>query len=98
MSDREIVRAINSGGIDAADLVSSEGWRRICQALGRNFSSVDEVAWQDLCARRGYLLSRRNPRGFWGQGRETVRRARDHLLWLWRGPAALVGHPCATVG
>lgn len=64
MSDFNIVRAINSGAIDAADLVSAQAWRRICQVRGRNFASVDEVAWQDLCARRGYLLSRRNPRGF----------------------------------
>lgn len=63
-SDREIVRAINSGSIDAEDLVSSSGWRRICQARGRNFAAVDEEAWQELCSYRGYVLSRRNPRGF----------------------------------
>ena len=63
-SDSEIVRAINSGSVDAEDLVSSSGWRRICQARGRNFSAVDEEAWQELCSYRGYVLSRRNPRGF----------------------------------
>jgi len=63
-SDRDIVRAINSDSIDEDDLVSREGWRKICQARGRNFREVDEEAWQSLCARRGYLLARRNPRGF----------------------------------
>ena len=63
-SDRDIVRAINSDSIDAEDLVSREGWQKICQARGRYFSEVDEEAWQSLCARRGYLQARRNPRGF----------------------------------
>ena len=63
-SDRDIVRAINSDSIDAEDLVSREGWRKICRARGRYFSEVDEEAWQSLCARRGYLQARRNPRGF----------------------------------
>jgi hypothetical protein len=61
--DRDIVRAITSDSIDAEDLVSREGWRRICRATGGYLSKVDEEAWQSLCARRGYLLSRRNPRG-----------------------------------
>lgn len=63
-SDQDIVRAINSDSIDAEDLVSREGWRKICQVRGRNFNLVDEEAWQALCARRGYEQSRRNPRGF----------------------------------
>ncbi|MCW4354183.1 hypothetical protein ONR57_12815 [Hoyosella sp. YIM 151337] len=63
-SDRVIVQAINTGSVDAEDLVGSEGWKRICQVRGRNSKAVDEEAWQSLCARRGYLLSRRNPRGF----------------------------------
>lgn len=63
-SDSEIVRAINSGSVGAEDLVSSSGWKRICQARGRNFAVVDEQAWQELCSYRGYILSRRNPRGF----------------------------------
>jgi hypothetical protein len=63
-SDSEIVRAINGGSIDAQDLVSSSGWRRICQARGRNITAVTEEAWQELCSYRGYVLSRRNPRGF----------------------------------
>jgi hypothetical protein len=58
------VRAINSDSIDADDLVSREGWRKICRARGKYFGEVDEEAWQSLCARRGYLLARRNPRGF----------------------------------
>ena len=63
-TDSAIVRAINSESIDSESLITREGWRRICQVRGRNFQAVDEEAWQDLCARRGYLLSRRNPRGF----------------------------------
>jgi len=63
-SGRDIVRAINDNSIDAKDLVSRDSWRIICQVRGRNFSAVDAEAWQALCARRGYVLSRRNPRGF----------------------------------
>jgi hypothetical protein len=58
-----IVNAIDRGSIDSEDLVSREGWRRICQVRGRNFVHVDEEAWQELCSSRGYLLSRSNPRG-----------------------------------
>ncbi len=63
-SDQAIVRSINAETIDSDDLVSDAAWRRICQARGRNFRAVNEEKWQDLCARRGYLQSRRNPRGF----------------------------------
>ncbi|GAA1740476.1 hypothetical protein GCM10009809_39990 [Isoptericola hypogeus] len=63
-SDRQVVRAINSDSISSEDLVSREGWKLICQVRGRNFAAVNEVAWQDLCARRGYLLRRGNSRGF----------------------------------
>ena len=63
-SDRDIVRAINSDSIDAEDLVSREGWQKVCRARGRYFGEVDEEAWQSLCARHGYLLARRNPGGF----------------------------------
>jgi hypothetical protein len=64
MEEDEIVDAINDESIDDSDLVSAEGWRTICQVRGRNFSQIDEVAWQSLCARRGYVLYRRNPRGY----------------------------------
>lgn len=63
-TDKEIVKAINNDSVASDDLVSRDAWARICQARGRNFSAVDEEAWQALCARRGYLLHRRNPRGF----------------------------------
>lgn len=63
-SDRQMVDAINSESIASEDLVSREGWKRICQVRGRNFAAVDEEAWQALCARRGYLMRRQNARGF----------------------------------
>ena len=63
-TDKEIVRAINTGSILSEDLVSRDAWTRLCKVRGRNYTAVDEQAWQDLCARRGYLLHRRNPRGF----------------------------------
>lgn len=63
-NDKQIVRAINTGSISSEDLVSRDGWTFICKVRGRNFRQVDEEAWQQLCARRGYLLNRRNPRGF----------------------------------
>jgi hypothetical protein len=63
-TDKEIVKAINSDSVSSDDLVSRDAWARICRARGRNFAAVDEESWQALCARRGYLLHRRNPRGF----------------------------------
>lgn len=63
-SDKQIVRAINTGAVPSEDLVSRDGWSHICRVRGRNFRQVDEEAWQDLCAQRGYLQNRSNPRGF----------------------------------
>ena len=63
-TDQAIVRAINTDSIDAENLVSREGWTRICAVRGRHYRAVDEEAWQDLCAKRGYLQLRRNSRGF----------------------------------
>ena len=64
MDDEDIVEAINSESIADADLVSRTGWRTICKVRGRHFNGIDQEAWQSLCARRGYVLYRRNPRGF----------------------------------
>ena len=63
-TDKEIVKAINTGSIPSDDLVSRVAWARLCKVRGRNFAAVNEKAWQELCSRRGYLLYRRNPRGF----------------------------------
>jgi hypothetical protein len=63
-SDSKIVQEINGGTIKSEDLVSRDAWSYICKVRGRNFSKVDAKAWEDLCARRGYLLYRRNARGF----------------------------------
>ncbi|WP_179150853.1 hypothetical protein [Leifsonia sp. NCR5] len=63
-SEREIVRGINERSIDESNLVNRDAWKLLCQVRGRNYRSVDEEAWQELCSRRGYLLHRRNPRGF----------------------------------
>ena len=60
----EIVNAINTGSVASEDLVSRDTWAQLCAVRGRNFRAVDEEAWQELCSRRGYLLYRRNPRGF----------------------------------
>lgn len=64
MEDDEIVDAINTESIDNSDLVSREGWRIICRVRGHNFNQIDEESWQSLCSRRGYVMYRRNPRGF----------------------------------
>ena len=63
-SDQDIVRAINNESIHDEDLVGRDTWKIICKVRGKNFNAVDAEAWQSLCARRGYVLSRRNPRGF----------------------------------
>ena len=63
-TNKEIVKAINSDSLASEDLVSRDAWVRICKVHGRNLAAVDEEGWQALCARRGYLLRRRNPRVF----------------------------------
>lgn len=63
-TDMEIVKAINNGSIPSDDLISREAWARLCKVRGRNYAAVNEKAWQELCSRRGYLLHRRNSRGF----------------------------------
>lgn len=63
-SDAGIVRAINANSVSSEDLMSRDGWQHICRVRARNMSRVDELAWQRLCARRGYLQQRQNPRGF----------------------------------
>jgi hypothetical protein len=63
-TDMEIVKAINKGSIPSDDLISREAWARLCKVRGRNYAAVNEKAWQELCSRRGYLLYRRNSRGF----------------------------------
>lgn len=64
MSEQELVRSINDGTVNEGDLVGRESWRHICTIRGRNFNSIDPVAWQALCAKRGYLHGRANSRGF----------------------------------
>lgn len=63
-NDQEILRAINDESINDEDLVERDTWKIICTVRGRNFNMVDAEAWQSLCARRGYVLSRHNSRGF----------------------------------
>jgi hypothetical protein len=63
-TDKEIVKAINSDALASEDLVGRDALVRICKVRGRNLAAVDEEAWQALCARRGYLMHRRSPRGF----------------------------------
>lgn len=64
MRDAELVRAINAGTVPSELLISRDGWQLVCRVRGRNFRLIDEEAWQDLCARRGYLQQRGNSRGF----------------------------------
>ena len=63
-NELEVVRAINEDLFDDLDLVGTRTWKKICQIRGRHFNQVDPEAWQELCARRGYALHRKNPRGF----------------------------------
>jgi hypothetical protein len=63
-NEHQVVCGINEESIDDDDLVGRDTWKRICAVRGRNFNSIDAGAWTSLCARRGYLLSRANPRGF----------------------------------
>jgi len=41
-TDKEIVKAINTGSIPSEDLVSRGAWARLCTVLGRNYAAVDE--------------------------------------------------------
>jgi hypothetical protein len=62
--DIDIMDCLINESLPDEALLNSCCWRRICQVRGRNSSGVGYKRWVDLCARRGYLLYRENPRGF----------------------------------
>ena len=70
--DENILSDLKLQRIPADALVRSCCWRRICQVRGRSFSGSDKTPpwdpdgtiWSELCAKRGYLCDRQNPRGF----------------------------------
>jgi hypothetical protein len=64
MSEHDLVRSINHGTVNDGDLVGRESWRYICKVRGRNLNSIDPVAWQALCAKRGGLYGGSFPRGY----------------------------------
>lgn len=62
--DATILQDIQRIGVSEEALTCTACWKRICQVRGRNFSHVDDEDWRELCAKRGYLFGRENPRGF----------------------------------
>lgn len=64
MDESEIVRCINGDTFNEADLVNREGWSHICRVRYRNSRKIVDGAWKILCRHRGYVLYRRNSRGF----------------------------------
>jgi hypothetical protein len=62
--DLVIVQAINSESIGEEDLAHRVCWQVICRARGRLFRYVKPAAWRSVCARRGYILYRRNSKNF----------------------------------
>lgn len=39
-------------------------WTEICRIRALTMPPIDAESWREICATRGYLLARQNPRGF----------------------------------
>ncbi len=39
-------------------------WEQICRVRGWYPKVITDDGWRELCAKRGYLFQRQNPRGF----------------------------------
>jgi len=64
LSYEEILQGLVEGAIPDEALVYSCCWKTICRVRGLYFNSVDPEIWREICARRGYIQNRENPRGF----------------------------------
>jgi hypothetical protein len=64
VTNNEVLRDIVNQSIPDEALVCTHCWTRICRVRGLNFSSIDGGTWREICAQRGYLFARENPRGF----------------------------------
>jgi hypothetical protein len=54
-SDEDILDDIMRDSIPGHALVRDCCWRRICEVRGRNFDSVDEETWVEICRQRAEI-------------------------------------------
>jgi hypothetical protein len=64
VSRQVILKDIESSSVPDEALVRSCCWETVCRVRAWNLEAVDSEVWRDLCAKRGYLFGRQNPRGF----------------------------------
>jgi len=51
-------------GVPEEALVRICCWAQVCRVRVDHSTTVSDDVWRQLCARRGYLMGRQNPRGF----------------------------------
>ena len=64
VSEEEILADLQRCSLPPEALTRNCCWSEICRLRGLNPHIVDEQSWREICATRGYLLARQNPRGF----------------------------------
>lgn len=63
-SEEELLADLQRCSLPSEALTRGCCWSEVCRLRGLNSHLVDEQSWRDICATRGYLLARQNPRGF----------------------------------
>ena len=63
-AENVVLSDIQNGTVPDEALVNKHCWQWICTVRADWLSSVNEETWRELCAKRGYLRARQNPRGF----------------------------------
>ncbi len=63
-TEDKVLEDLRRGVIPDDALVRSCCGRWVCRVRGRHFNEVDPETWREIGTKRGYVLSRENPRGF----------------------------------
>jgi len=63
-SEEQILHDLTHGSVPEEALVKKCCWTTICRVRGRHSRNIDPEIWSRICTERGYLLYRKDPRGF----------------------------------
>jgi len=63
-AQQELLADLQRCSLPAEALTRNCCWSEICRIRAMSQPPIDAESWREICARRGYLLARQNPRGF----------------------------------
>lgn len=63
-SSEELTVDLLRGSLSSQALTRACCWAKVCRLRNSINPPIDQGAWREICATRGYLLARQNPRGF----------------------------------